>query len=212
MQKPSHPAPRSRCRPPLHLLALAAGLAGCLTTVAPPEQVGYQNPLGLDGGLGAPDGGQVDAGGGSSSEGQVGGRQLDLTAAVYLVSPPDGGQPRTEITLGDVAGLCPFVQGDGGTAASFDLLRIRLDGDVPGSYPVSLALGPSGAVAALQYQSDAGAFGSTRAVSGIVELQAVDPGNRQVAQGLYSVTFSASETLSGRFLAAPCAGLSPAGG
>jgi hypothetical protein len=193
--------------------ALLASLASCLTTVAPPLKVGYHNPLDSeDGGNISLDGGATDAGSASFSQGMIDGRSLDLTAAVYLVTGLDGGEVRTEITLGDVANLCAFARADGGVAASYDLVRMRLAGDVPDTYLVSLALSPSGATAALQYQSDAGGFGTVPAVSGVVELEGVDPGNQQPAQGLYTLTFSATESLSGRFLAEPCAGLSPPAG
>ena len=82
---------------------------------------------------------------------------------------------------------------------------------MPDTYLISLALSPSGATAALQYQSDAGGFGTAQATSGEIELDGVDPGNLQLSQGVYTLTFSATESLSGRFLAAPCAGLSPPG-
>ncbi len=141
----------------------------------------------------------------------------NLFAALYFVSGFDGGQPRTQITLGDVADLCAFTRGDvtrgdGGTTTSFDLVRMRLAGDVPGTYPVSVALPPSGATATLQWGSDAGGFGTAQAVSGIIELNAIDPGNQQPTTGLYTLTFSVTESLSGRFLATPCAGLSPPSG
>jgi hypothetical protein len=182
-----------------------------LTTVAPPPEIGYHNPLDfLDGGETALDAG-LDGGGATFSQGMVDGRSLDLTGAIYLVTGLDGGQPRTEITLGDVAGLCAFANGDGGIAASYDLIQMRLDGDVPGSYLVATALSPSGATAALQYQSDAGGFGTAQAIAGVIELDGIDPGNQQLSQGLYTLTFSATESLSGRFLAAPCAGLWPPG-
>jgi len=180
--------------------------------VAAPPPIGYRNPLDTDGGAATLDGGAIDGGGATWSEGVVDGRRLDLNAAVYLVSMLDGGQPRTELTLGDVAGLCAFAPGapgDGGTTASFDLLRIRLEGDVPGTYLVSLAVSPDGATAALQYQSDAGAFGTAQALSGAIDVYGIDPGNNQPAQGAYTVTFSATESISGRFLAEPCAGLAP---
>jgi len=187
-------------------------LAACLTTVAPPPELGYHNPLdSLDGGTGALDGGTLDGGGTSYSEGTVEGRSPDLTAAVYLVTGLDSGQIRTELTLGDVAALCAFTQGNMLTP-SYDLVSLRLAGDVPGPYPVGVALSPSGATASLQYHSDAGAFGTVPAISGVIELDGVDPGNQQLAQGLYTLTFSATETLSGRFLAEPCAGLSPPAG
>ncbi len=193
--------------------ALLVSLAGCLTTVAPPLTAGYHNPLdSRDGGNNSLDGGFADAGGASFSQGVVNGRSIDLTAAVYLVTGLDAGQARTEITLGDVADLCALAQGDGGASASYDLVRMRLDGDVPDTYLISLALSPSGATASLQYQSDAGGFGTVPAVSGLIELEGVDPGNQQPTQGLYTLTFSATESLSGRFLARPCIGLSPPAG
>jgi len=185
-------------------------VAACLSTVAPPQEIGYRNPLDfVDAGTIASDGGLHDAGDPTTSQGMADGRRPDLSAAIYVVSGLDGGQPRTQIILGDVADLCAFSKGDGGTSTSYDVVRMRLAGDVPGTYLVSVALPPSGATAALQYRSDAGGFGTAQAVSGVIELNAVDPGNQQPAEGLYTLTFSATETLSGRFLAAPCDGLSP---
>jgi hypothetical protein len=195
-------------------LALLAGLTACLTTVAPPAKTSYNNPLDFqDGGRTLLDSGldTQDSGGATFSQGMVDGRNIDLSGAIYQVTGLDGGQPRTEIALGDFAGLCAFVNGDSGSGASYDLVRMRLAGDIPGTYDVASALSPSGATAALQYQSDAGGFGTAQATAGEIELESIDPGNQQLSQGVYTLTFRATESLSVRFLAAPCAGLSPPG-
>jgi hypothetical protein len=186
-----------------------------LTTVTPLPEIGYHNPLDFqDGGKTALDAGLdagLNGGGATFSQGMVDGRNLDLSGAIYQVTGLDGGQPRTEIALGDFAGLCAFVNDESGAGASYDIVRMRLAGDITGTYYVATALSPSGATAALQYQSDAGGFGTAQASAGEIELDGIDPGNQQLSQGVYTLTFSATESLSGRFLAAPCSGLSPPG-
>jgi hypothetical protein len=192
-------------------LAAIAGLGACLTSVAPLAPPGYHNPLdfrdgGADSGLRSPTG----DGGASSSQGQVQDRRPDLTSAVYFVDIPDGGAPTTTLVLGDVAALCGALQSDGGGLGdSWDLVRLRLAGDVPNTYPVAAALGPSGAVAGFQFHSDGGGFGTLDATGGSIALDAVDPENHQAALGSYALTFSETESLSGRFSAEPCASLAP---
>jgi len=190
---------------------LLIGFAACLSTVAPPPDVGYRNPLDFSDAGSDTDGGSLpDDGGANFSQGMVDGRRPNLTAAIYFVEAVDGGQPRTLLTLGDIADLCDATRGDGGDLGpSWDLVGLRLAGDIPGTYLVATALAPAGATAELQYQSDAGGFGIAEAVSGALELDAIDPGNSQTARGVYTLTFSATETLSGRFAAGPCTGISP---
>jgi len=73
-------------------------------------------------------------------------------------------------------------------------------------------MAPSGAIAAFDYQSDAGDFGLVQAAGGRVQLEAIDPGNQQATSGSYTLSFSGTDSLSGRFSAAPCAAIPPSTG
>jgi hypothetical protein len=207
------PVPSLRRWSSASLLGLLA-LGACLSTVELPPEVGYHNPLDHPDGGHLPDGGLAPAdGGANSSQGTIDGRTPNLTAAIYFAATLDGGQPRTLITLADVANLCALSGRDAGDMGpSSDVVRLRLAGDVPGTYLVAAALPPSGATAEFQYRSDAGAFGTRTAVSGVIALNAIDPRNAQPAQGLYTLTFSPTETLSGKFVGEPCAAISPPSG
>ncbi len=194
-------------------LCSCLGLAGCLSAVAPLEPPSYHNPLDskdagpTDGGIPGSDGGAT------SSQGMVLSRRPDLTSAVYFVGSSDAGSPRTAIVLGDVAGLCDAIQADGGGLDNdWDLVHLRLDGDTSSTYPVAAALGPSGAVAGFQFRSDAGGFGTAVATSGTVELGALPTREISRAPRIYRLTFSATDSLSGRFSAKPCSALAPRAG
>lgn len=200
-------------RPPMRRLfaLLWLTLAGCLAPVTEPSQRSYHNPLDLSdaGALG-------DAGGGGDagllSRGTIDTRTPNLFSATYAASQSDAGRGAVEVFISDVGNLCLADTSDGGLGPSWDLLRLHIAADVPGTYPVAAVLPPNGAVAQFDYQSDAGGFGTSPAVGGTIVLQAVDQGNRQPASGTYELSFSGTDSMSGSFSAVPCAAVPPAPG
>jgi hypothetical protein len=199
-------------------LLLAWGLLlGCLNPVVEPEPAVYHNPLDiLDGGIPPiPDSGPPPMDGGlppgpDATLGTVNDRTPQFTSATYQVST-SGGPARTLIFIADVVDLCASAN-DGGLGTNWNQLRLHLAGDVPASYTVQPILPPSGAIAEFDFQDESGAYGLTPAVSGEIQLDAVDPGNSQVTTGTYTLSFGDAGSLTGRFTAAPCSVAPPQAG
>jgi hypothetical protein len=184
--------------------------AGCFAPSVEPTPPSYHNPLDLlDGGEPHGDGGHSPDAGPSRSIGTVEGHSPNLFAATYHVDIDDAGAGRTSIYLADVADLCAAIASDAGLGATWNLVRFRVDGDEANAYPVAPVLPPSGAIAEFDYQDDAGGFGIVAASGGSLQLDSVDPNNVQPTIGTYTLSFSGTDSLTGTFVAGPCA-LAPA--